>query len=324
MPLVLVRTPTYRRPEALKRAVRCLRAQTHEEWICEVRDDCPEGSARAVVEELQEPRLRYVHNRPQKFMVRNLDDCFLRENPYGADYFFMLEDDNQVLPQFMARGRDIIEQNGVSICQINQVIEYADGTAAPYRTEYGIFDDLFDEAVYQPQELHLAMFGAIGVSNGALFWSRRIGNELAIRVDTIPTLEEFLRTWLVAEPIYICREKLAVWASSEQSTTRNLGLSKSWLRRELDLKASITALQREVWRCTTAPMRKAFLEGTVLRTPLDARHKALAKAGIKVPFGPQGMPVAARLKRFAVRHVGREHPSVAACIKRAAGQSTFP
>ena len=51
MPLVLVRTPTYRRPDLLTRAMRCLQAQTHEDWICEVCDDCPDGSARAVVEE---------------------------------------------------------------------------------------------------------------------------------------------------------------------------------------------------------------------------------------------------------------------------------
>ena len=92
MPLVLVRTPTYRRPELLTRAMRCLQAQTHEDWICEVRDDCPDGSARAVVEELGDPRIRHVWNQPRKYGVRNLDDCFLCENPYQADYFFMLEE----------------------------------------------------------------------------------------------------------------------------------------------------------------------------------------------------------------------------------------
>lgn len=61
------------------------------------------------VEALNDPRVRYVHNRPQKFMIQNLDGCFYKENPFNADYFFMLEDDNQVRPAFMERGIDIIE-----------------------------------------------------------------------------------------------------------------------------------------------------------------------------------------------------------------------
>ncbi|MDO5370373.1 glycosyltransferase [Paracoccus sp. (in: a-proteobacteria)] len=318
MPLVLVRTPTYRRPDLLGRALRCLQAQTHGEWICEVRDDCPDGSARNVVEDFGDPRIRYVQNRPQKFMVRNLDDCFLRENPYGADCFFMLEDDNQVRPEFMARGLEIIGQAGVTICQMNQVIEHDSRTGNARIGDKGIFDGIYDERVHAPEELHLAMFGAVGLSNGAVFWSRHIRGELALRVDTIPTLEEYLRTRLVSEPIYISREKLAVWAENEQSTSRNAGLGKGWLRRELDLKASVTALQRAVWKGTPERLRKAFLEGDVLRLPMDSRREALRKAGIRAPGVPSDPGLKAKVKRLAVRHVGREHPSVAAIAARVA------
>ena len=318
MPLVLVRTPTYRRPELLTRAMRCLQAQTHEDWICEVRDDCPDGSARAVVEELGDPRIRHVWNRPQKFMVRNLDDCFLRENPHGADFFFMLEDDNQVRPEFMARGCEIIRQEGVTNCQLNQVIEHDSRTPKARIGDEGIFD----ERVHAPEEIHLAMFGAVGLSNGAVFWSKDIRRELAIRVGTIPTLEEYLRTRLVSEPVYISREKLAVWAENEQSTTRNAGLGKGWLRRELDLKASVTALQREVWKGTPEPLRRAFLKGGVLRLPMESRREALRKAGIRAPGVPGDPSLKAMVKRLAVRHAGREHPSVAAILARtAAGAS---
>ena len=318
MPLVLVRTPTYRRPEMLTRAMRCLQAQTHEDWICEVRDDCPDGSARAVVEELGDPRIRHVWNRPQKFMVRNLDDCFLRENPHGADFFFMLEDDNQVRPEFMARGCEIIRQEGVTICQLNQVIEHDSRTPNSLIGDEGIFDGIFDERVHAPEEIHLAMFGAVGLSNGAVFWSKDIRRELAIRVGTIPTLEEYLRTRLVSEPVYISREKLAVWAENEQSTTRNAGLGKGWLRRELDLKASVTALQREVWKGTPEPLRRAFLKGGVLRLPMESRREALRKAGIRALGVPGDPSLKAMVKRLAVRHAGREHPSVAAILARTA------
>lgn len=161
--------------------------------------------------------------------------------------------------------------------------------------------------------------GAVGLSNGAVFWSKDIRRELAIRVETLPTLEEYLRTRLVAEPVYICREKLAIWAENEQSTTRNAGLGKGWLRRELDLKASVTALQRTVWKGTPDRLRRAFLDGGVLRLPMDSRREALRKAGIQAPGLPRDPSLKAIVKRLAVRHAGREHASVAAILARTAG-----
>lgn len=315
MPLVLVRTPTYRRPELLKRAIRGLQAQTHEEWVCEVRDDCPDGSARLVVEEIGDPRVHYVQNRPQKFMVRNLDDCFLRDNPYQADYFFMLEDDNQVLPEFMAHGCEVLGQTGLNICQINQAVEFGASAAGARISDFGIFDGLYDERVHQPDEIHLAILGAIGISNGAVFWSRHIRKELAIRVDTVPTLEEYLRTVLVREPVYISHRKLAVWAESEQTTHRNLGANRNWLKRELRLKGSIAELQRAVWDRTPASKQKAFLDGGILRIPVDARYRALQKAGIRVAGASSRLSPSEMLKRAVVRRVGPVHPSVLACLE---------
>lgn len=315
MPLVLVRTPTYRRPALLMRALKCLQAQTHQDWVCEVRDDCPDGSALSVVEELGDRRVHYKPNRPQKYMVKNLDDCYLRENEFSADHFFMLEDDNQVRPEFMSKGIDINRQMGVSICQMNQVVEHNSEPGGSRIGDVGIFDAHFDEKVYTPQEFRLSMFGATGISNGAVFWSKTIKNELAVKVATIPTLEEYLRTVLLSEPIYICLERLAVWAENEQTTTRNLGLDKNWLRRELDLKASITTLQRAVWKTTSPDLRQSFLDGGVVRTPVAQRQVALAKAGIRFPGAPSES-VKARIKRMGVRAMGRVHPSVSSCLER--------
>lgn len=318
MPLVLVRTPTYRRPDLLRRAIACLQAQSHSDWMCEVRDDCPDASAREVVEDLADPRIIHVHNRPQKFMVANLDGCFHKENPYGADYFYMLEDDNQIRPRFLERGIDILTQENISICQINQVIEHDSRTDRARIGTEGIFDNLFEERLYQPGEIHLAALVATGISNGAVFWSRGIRNELAIRVATIPTLEEYLRAALVAEPIFICHDKLAVWAQNEQCTNRNMGIAGGWLRRELDLKASITALQRHIWNRTAPHHKDAWLAGGVIRTPMATRLEAMRKAGIRVPEMPRGPGIKARLKRLAVRQVGRVHDSVGAVVARAA------
>lgn len=316
MPLALVRMPTYRRPDLLRRAIGTLQAQTFEDWVCEVRDDCPDASGRAMVEEIGDPRVHYVQNRPQKFMTRNLDDCFLKENPHKADYFCMLEDDNQVFPDYLARGHEICTQQGVNLCMLSQVIEHESRTPNAYLGDKGIFDDVYDERTYMPEEVHLAIFGSIGVSNGALFWSRNMKGSLAVKVDTIPTLEEYLRTALISEPVYVCRERLAAWAENETSTTRNLGLDKGWLRRELDLKASITRLQRAIWGRTSPEAKDAFLAGEVLRIPRSARIEALQKAGIAANGVPGNFQPKAILKRNAVRFVGRAHSSVDATLPR--------
>lgn len=305
MPLVLVRTPTYRRPSQLKRALACLQAQTHQEWICEVRDDCPDNSARHVVEEMCDPRMRYIGNSPQQFLIANLDACFRRNNPYSADYFFMLEDDNQVRPEFMERGIGILEKNGVSICQINQVVEDA---SEQHLSEFGLLDGTFDERTYQPEEFHLALFGGIGISNGGVFWSKNIKRELSFRTDTIPALDEYIRTFLVAEPIYICLEKLAVWSQNESETTRNLGFEGGWLRREIDLKASIRFIRRKIWKETPRNIREKFIKGDILKIPVERRMLALYKADVK-PYDTSAS-LKSRAKQMVIRSFGRVHPSV--------------
>lgn len=306
MPLVLVRTSTYRRPSQLKRALGCLQAQSHQEWICEVRDDCPDNSARHVVEEMYDPRIRYIGNSPQQFLIANLDACFRCDNPYSADYFFMLEDDNQVRPEFMKRGIEILENNGVSICQINQVIENA---SEQNLSDFGLLDGTFDERTYQPEEFHLALFGGIGISNGGVFWSKNIRRELSFRADTIPALDEYIRTFLVAEPIYICLEKLAVWSQNENETTRNLGFERGWLRCEMDLKASIQFIRKKVWKETPNHVRESFLNGDILRMPVERRMLALYKAGVK-PYDTS-VSLKSRAKQIVIRSLGRVHPSVA-------------
>lgn len=307
MPLVLVRVPTFRRPHLLTRAIACLQAQTHEDWICEVRDDCPDQSARLVVEELADPRIRYIHNKPQKFLIRNLDDCFRCDNPYGADFFFLLEDDNQVRPQFMQRGIEILAQTGLSICQLDQLVDYVDQGRL---SEKGLLAHRLESRVYQPVEFRLSLFGGIGISNGAVFWSRNIKRELSFGVDTIPALDEFIRTCMVSEPIYISHEPLAIWRWDEQGTTRNNGLKAGRLKRELDLHASLRHLRRDLWKRTPEGLRREFLAGGVVKTPMKDRFNALRKAGLPIkPLPPLRWKEAA--KHMAGTCLGRVHPSVA-------------
>lgn len=310
MTLVLVRTPTYRRPVLLKRALNCLQAQTHQDWICEIRDDCPDGSARRVVEEVNDPRVIYMNNKPQKFMIENLDACFQRENSHGADYFFMLEDDNQVRPDYMARGIDIIEQIGVPVCMMNQVIEDLGASGEDRYSTFGIFDGIYDQKTYSPTEIRLALFGWTAMPNGSIFWSKNIRRDLAFRTGTIPGIDEDLRAFRLVDPVYVCLEKLAVWAQDESATNRNLGFDKGRVRREMDMQASARALRRAAWRSTPPAMQAEFLKGNVLRVPMDKRIYEMNRAGIRTPGMQAPIDLRKKLRQKAVDYLGRVHPSI--------------
>jgi len=51
-----VRVPTFRRPKLLRRALLSVLEQTYSNWRCVVLDDCPDGSARSIVEAIQDHR----------------------------------------------------------------------------------------------------------------------------------------------------------------------------------------------------------------------------------------------------------------------------
>ena len=282
--LVQVRTPTYKRPGALRRALRSLQAQTWRNWVCDVYDDDPEGSARAVCEEIGDPRIFYNHNTRQKYASRNIDQCFSRDNPRKADYFCVVEDDNYILPEFMQRNIETCRRLGVRLMLRNQYVEFMSGTPEARLSDFGIFDDMFVERMYEPEEFRLSLIPGIGVSNGAMFWSKDVVSELEIGFPCTATLQEYMRTFSIAEPLYVAREPLAVWAQNGEQTTRDLGGGASWLKRELDLKRAIQILQREAWTMA-GEKRGDFLRSELFTYPPRLRAVGLVKALIPARIG---------------------------------------
>ena len=59
-----VRVPTFRRPKLLRRALLSVLEQTYSNWRCVVLDDCPDGSARSIVEAIQDHRIDHLQNPP--------------------------------------------------------------------------------------------------------------------------------------------------------------------------------------------------------------------------------------------------------------------
>lgn len=309
--LVHIRTPTYKRPEALKRALQSMIDQTWDNWVCDVYDDDPDQAGRAVCEALGDARIHYHHNVPQRFASRNIDSCFSADNPHGADYFCVVEDDNFILPDFCADNIALCHREGVEIVLRNQLVEHASGTDRAYLSQGGVLDDLFVEGLYDPATFRLSLLIGIGVSNGGLFWSRHARSALEIQYPCTATLQEYLRTFSIHEPVYVAMTPLAVWAENAEQTTRNAELKASYLRRELDLKRSVQALQRRVWSRASAAERAGFLTDPQFAANPLARAGGLAKALIGQPVG-RYMPAASawrlRLRGAMIRLFGRVTP----------------
>ena len=308
--LVQVRTPTYRRPDMLRRALRSLQAQGWSNWVVDVFDDDPDQSGRAVCEELADDRIRYHHNAPQKFASKNIDGCFSAANPNNADYFCVVEDDNFLMPEFMADNIRLCRGEGVQIVLRNQLVEHASGTAGAHLSKEGVLDYLFVDGRYEPDQFRMSLLIGIGVSNGGLFWSRDAASELEIGYPCTATMQEYMRTFSIREPIYVAMKSLAVWAENAEQTTRNAELRVSYFRREIDLKRHVQALQRLVWRLSPADRRRTFLSDQRFSQQPAQRSRSLTKALIAHP--PAGLAPRAILELAArgvmIRCIGRLSP----------------
>lgn len=309
-PLIQVRTPTYRRPEALRRALQSVRDQNWAHWVVDVFDDDPDCTGRRICADFGDPRIRYHANSPQRFASRNIDACFSARNPNDADYFCVLEDDNFLLPGFFEENVRLCREHNVEIVLRNQLIEHQSATPTAHLSKTGVLDHLFTEGLYAPEVFRMSLLIGIGVSNGGLFWSRTASSKLEIGFACTATVQEYLRTFSVNEPIHVALTPLAVWAENADQTTRNAELRASYLRRELDLKRQIQALQRLVWWNSSPAARAAFFDDARFVPPAPARAKSLAKALIS--FRIEGLGAKALLEMLArgaaIRALGRLSP----------------
>lgn len=320
--LVHIRTPTYRRGNALARCLRSLQAQSWEDWVCDVYDDDPDGSARAIVNDLNDARIHYHQNAPQRFASRNIDMCFSRANPHQAEYFCVVEDDNHLLPEFITANIALCEKEGVEIILRNQLFEWAAGTDKAHIGPEAVLDGKLAEGRYAPDLFRLAMVADIGVSNGGLFWSLNANSDLEIGFGCTATMQEYMRTYAIADDIWVAMEPLAVWAENGEGTLRDMGDRARYLRRELDLKRSIQKLRRHAWKRAGDQNRAAFLSGQAFAFPQDLRATALSKALIKASVADTfGIATKLRLaiRGLLIRMLGRTAPDLSRFIASRGG-----
>ncbi|MEL6643466.1 MAG: glycosyltransferase family 2 protein [Pseudomonadota bacterium] len=283
--LVHVRTPTYRRPQGLRRALQSLVDQTHQDWICDVFDDDPEGSAYGVVRALADPRVRYHHVATRLFAAGNINRCFSRANPHGAAYFCMLDDDSMLFSTYLSENIRVAQAHDVQLVFRNQRVEHNPGTAHASLSRGGLLDKRLTERVYGADHFRLAIIADVGVSNGGLFWSHKAQSDLQVRTSCSVTLQEYYRTMAIQEPILVAMDPLRTWADNGSQSRRDEGQAEGWLRRELVLKATVARLRREVWQTAPKPLRAGYLEDDAFSYPRAERARGLVKSGLRLSVG---------------------------------------
>lgn len=99
MPLVSVVVSAYERPAMLRAALDSLLSQTHTDLEILVQDDSPTESCEAVVNELQDGRIRYERNRPSLGTMANLRAGYRKAT---GKYVSTLNDDDLYDPVYLA------------------------------------------------------------------------------------------------------------------------------------------------------------------------------------------------------------------------------
>ena len=212
-----VRVPTFRRHKLLRRALLSLLEQTYRHWRCVVLDDCPDGSARSIVEAIQDHRIDHLQNPQRLGAVGNIDKSFFRGPMLGGDYAFVLEDDNYLLPDHIERSIGILSENNASVAFCNQYCEMVDVPGEPGRIgKEKTLNWMYEEGIYSPDELLLALLFSHGFSNGAAFWRTDCLSDFQIGEATRREgIQESLRLLRLREPVYVSLQPTSVWRSRD-------------------------------------------------------------------------------------------------------------
>lgn len=311
MPTVRIFLPTYRRPRLLERAIASLRAQTTQDWICEVHNDAPDDPAPAeLLAQLADPRFEYRRHE------RNLGgtatfNLFFRATP--EPFYAMLEDDNAWEPDFLARMLAVAAMHpDTTVFWCNQSVwnEETDGRVTPTgRTVHPIEAQAAARRV--PWGQPAQVFGAVHAHGAALFRSRR-GDNYATPLVPIALVEAF-RERLFPYPLVYVPAPLAQFTRTRQ--TARSGDRTEWAIVQTMLAATFLKHARysnaqiaELW--TDARGRQPPATGTLLlATFLDEAVRSLRRHGRAGDWLRLARGVVRRPRLFSrVTHSRQRHP----------------
>lgn len=285
--LVEVRTPTYRRPVLLRRALESLIGQSYPHWRCIVLDDEPGGGvAREVCVALRDERIVYRANARNLGVGGNIDQAFALEPLPGSRYACVLEDDNYYLPDCLSANLAVMRAADTDIILRNQFIEVPagrdrNGSVGP-RTTY---DGQYIEGVLTKDELWGSFFYSTAANNSSIFWRLERGLSFSTTDFTAdPVFQERLRTLCIDRDVCIAMEPQIVWRDNGAESLRpRSGEGINFMISQVKAVALERRLYKTLFRYFQARGKLDHILHPRQRN-FDARcERVFARCGIRLP-----------------------------------------
>lgn len=274
-PIVEVRIPTYNRPALLRRALNALLAQTYGNWRAVILDDGE--AARQVVSDLGDGRLLYRPNPVRLGPDSNIVRAFSRQPMADGEFFYMLEDDNSIVPTFIEENLRWLSMHDVGLVINNQWVEVLQGdpqAAAPVHDNRTTID-CFTEGVWSADDFKVAMLWRMPISNGSIFWRRDCRSVFTVEDRYDPALHEWLRAYRIADAVYFNDTPNAFWYPTPEDPPRPfLGGMPVFLMRE----RTLMAMRRNILAGLRRRGEVEKLLSERYKTPLAIREEGVRKA----------------------------------------------
>jgi hypothetical protein len=207
---VRVFLPTYRRASLLPRAIASLRAQSVEDWICELHNDDPADPFPArLVHELADPRIHFFQHTTNLGPVETFNRFY---RPTPEPFYALLEDDNTWEPAFLETMLAALNAfPAATLAWCNQRI--VEETAAGDLAETGKLANPPDALDARPRSISWGnvrqIFGALH-ANGAMLLRSRDGESYPTPSIPFSGVESF-RERLFPHPLLYVPQPLATF-----------------------------------------------------------------------------------------------------------------
>ena len=155
MPWVSFCMSTYKRPQFLKSQLECLLRQTFPDFEIVISDNDPEGSAKTIIEQFNDPRIRYYLNNENLGMVKSFNSSLAKS---AGEFVVMITDDDPVYPDMLETLHQLsVKYPGYGVYQGGcEILCYTPFSARVMRAKVGINSCLSSEMDYDAEKIYTA------------------------------------------------------------------------------------------------------------------------------------------------------------------------